>query len=1547
MDCSCLIHPFQNDPGTSQRQRVMEDLLSGAAKIDARSLADLLDYFVQLSRHINYYDTDLNTDDWQPFFKNSVPFTLASIIRYKVEDMKTNFTLYNSLFEKHPSSEGLQLNAFFIYYRFINNINEWHLTLKDSSLPLGAAIGVMIRNKLQQPVKKFIQYCNAAVGAYGIKRIDFSKLNANPIWGLDLPALYAVDASFSQGTRSKRRRLENLYNDLKALFPAFLENVRGLSKLAEKDLEQSFIPLKEDLQKKHQPHLALLFAFLNMFRQLQDDLNQYTRKHLDLFYRDILQIKADDAVPDKAHVVFEIQKQLQQYLVKKGLKVKDGKDNNKQEILFSLDDEIVVTKTTLADKRTLFLNNQEAYAHTYLEGVYIAPVAGEADGVAIDFKDDPKNFYTLGAKYSKYTDPLTKLLKPHPNARLGFILASPVLFLQAGSTRTIGIDLDCHIDDTICDEMQALVNPSAKGCCGDGAAGAGSSSSIAEKFPGFYLAESFFTEVETALEDTWYYFNQDLLKLAMKKGIDDALVQKLRDHYLLGPNEHFDPSLPQDYCNCPGKKDKYEGILNEAGYFGVFADPAERQILSEWIKPRKALNVLFSGEKEWVEPVIGKPAGDPQFGLNLSVKMLSLAADNKKFTLKIVAVLPPDKPAVTFYNPDALKEDIGATQPVVKIELDDKIKLMQLSVKGRPALGSTSQGCCAQTEDCCLLIEEADDKHDVSLYHFFRDVKLDPVADPNKAMITVNVCGLKNFIVQNDESVMDVNGPVYPFGARPKIESNFYIGSEEIFLKKWSDIYVNLNWKDKPAIFTDYYNGYQDFFIQAAKQVNVVEDNKFRMQLAILQDGKWTQWKYNEDCTKAGDPQCQLFQPFKIASFCSGENFSNQFPIHRSSDFGTSLDSPVEEIKFIGYKNLDVNTRHSFIRVTLKCQDFQHDKYSFVLARQMAAMGKLPDIVDGAVYYGVVLNGITPQFEVLNIPVILQQIMDKYNLSLNPDLLTHLQDLIIKMNALAGAAPGQITNQIWKDLFVAVDPVTGIAPHNLNDPPYVLPPAIFEHSDYYATLFNILDWLKGLNDIISKIKDKGVVLPKEPWTPAISNISLDYKAVATAADINLVHLYPYTGTYMQEVITGEPSLFPTLCDEGTLFLGLKDLMPGDNLTVLFQLAEATSDSESNKEIVFWYYLDSNVWRPLRTGFELVDDATKNLTTSGILKFSLPGNMTKDNTVMPKDLYWIKAAIPKNSGSVSETSGIFTQAVVTTFTNDPANDKLRLATPLAAGSISKLNEADASIKSVTQPYDSFGGTVPEIESQFYVRVSETLRHKGRAIQAFDYERLALQAFPQLFKVKCINHSFALNAHEYSNDFPYAPGYIILAVIPDLRRLKAGNSFEPKVPVSLLEDIDAFIRRRTSPFVRFRSINPRYEKINFCIRVQLLKGKDQNYYREKLKQDIREFLAPWAIGVYDKLTFGQCVFRSDIIRLLETSDYVDFITDFRMGKEGDAPDVQHTKVCPHTPRSILIAGDIEVCIDEASCEHWGPYQQCEEEGPVAPCAAAPEKIIELCK
>jgi hypothetical protein len=303
--------------------------------------------------------------------------------------------------------------------------------------------------------------------------------------------------------------------------------------------------------------------------------------------------------------------------------------------------------------------------------------------------------------------------------------------------------------------------------------------------------------------------------------------------------------------------------------------------------------------------------------------------------------------------------------------------------------------------------------------------------------------------------------------------------------------------------------------------------------------------------------------------------------------------------------------------------------------------------------------------------------------------------------------------------------------------------------------------------------------------------------------------------------------------------------------------------------------------------------------------------------------------------------VHAQAISATFKISDSNDTLRLGTPLAPGSIEKLVIAQPSIKSITQPYESFGGKLSELDNSYHLRVSERLKHKGRAIQKWDYERLVLEEFSMIYKAKCINHSFKTDAGHYENDVPYAPGYVILGVMPDLTKLKSGNSYEPRVPISLLEQIEGFIAKRTSPFVRFRAANPRYEKVNFCITVRLTIGTDPNFYKEKLKQDVREFMAPWAIGKYDKFSFGQCVYRSDVLQLLEGMDYIDFISDLKMAHEKENTFSEPPKVCPLSPRSILIAGNIDILVDRPECDSW-----CKKSTNEKVCKPA-QVLVDYCK
>lgn len=812
------------------------------------------------------------------------------------------------------------------------------------------------------------------------------------------------------------------------------------------------------------------------------------------------------------------------------------------------------------------------------------------------------------------------------------------------------------------------------------------------------------------------------------------------------------------------------------------------------------------------------------------------------------------------------------------------------------------------------------------------------------------MCGVKNFVVQNDESVMDVNSTVYPFGTRPEIIDfdiknlpgydpnapffstplnlvgpNFYIGSKEIFCKKWDEVYINWKWKDKPTDFGKYYEGY----LKNAAGVFGLDQRAFLVNLSILENGAWiSEDTHPIPLTKHVQIQNidyhdrELFDGNNTAPFCTLPDPLAQTLYIRNTFFDLEQQFRIGKEKLTRYT---VESANGFLKLNLQIQDFCHKVYAYVLARQMMALGKLPDDkIEEAIYY----NAANGNLIVFSTDTIKDELDDAKDTAdrINADVNHFADGIIVKIGVPGGGNDIPAGNA--QDIRRTVYP---------NSP--IFPPGMPGGKNLTGDAQTIAAQITGIKDIITASDKFQAIIPNEPWTPIINGMSIDYVATAKLSDIDFIHLYPYKGTYKHEEIELEPALLPTFCDEGNLFIGLKKLVPGSNLNMFFQLAEATADSESDREEISWSYLDNNTWKELRNGFNILDDATNGLTTSGIVKMTLPERMSNENTILPTGLHWIKAAIYKNSKSVSETVGIHTQAIRATFTNEEINDKMRLAQALPAESVSKLKDADTAVKKVNQLYESFDGRIPEIEGQYYVRVSELLRHKGRAIQKFDYERLTLEAFPQLLQAKCINHSYALNAHQYKNDFPIAPGYVLLAVLPDLNKLKAPQSLEPRVPVSLLEKIEEYIIKRTSPFVRLRVMNARYEKVNFCLTVKLFPGKDEVYYKEKLQQDIREFLAPWAIGQYDLLTFGQSINRSDIIRFLETRDYLDYLLELKMQHEADgSPLSTIVEISPKTPRSILIAGHVEVCIRQGDCEKWDDRNKCENQ---------PQVIMDYCK
>ncbi len=479
-------------------------------------------------------------------------------------------------------------------------------------------------------------------------------------------------------------------------------------------------------------------------------------------------------------------------------------------------------------------------------------------------------------------------------------------------------------------------------------------------------------------------------------------------------------------------------------------------------------------------------------------------------------------------------------------------------------------------------------------------------------------------------------------------------------------------------------------------------------------------------------------------------------------------------------------------------------------------------------------------------------------------------------------------------------------------------------------------WEKFTGKTVNTLSE--VVIPKIPYTPVLKSISISYKSSASTgitADsgaISFLHLHPFSDTYRQFenvkgipmlpqfgglvkqpplqssagiplisnslTVTAPPAGQVILLEEAALLIGLNGLKAGQSLSLLFQVAESTADADLPKSQVRWYYLAANEWVPFED-YQVVSDTTDGLLTSGIVEFAIPDGINQQNTILPSSLHWLKASVTEYPGSISEAVNVHAQAARITF-QDNNNDLSHLASPLPAGTISKLENDDPAIKGINQLYDSFGGQPAEDDLDFYTRVSERLRHKGRAITQFDYERLVLEAFPDIYKVSCINHT--------DSNHDLSPGHVLISVVPDFSKLKAVDRRQPKVTLAQLEKIKRFLEERNACFVSGSAVtlhvlNPVYEKIDFDFEVRFTPEITAiDFHIRKLKEDIVRYLSPWAFDDAAEINFGGRVFKSSILNFVEKQPYVDFVLNFKMMHDGSTQDTNIIEA--KTPRSILV-------------------------------------------
>ncbi|MEL7159543.1 MAG: baseplate J/gp47 family protein, partial [Bacteroidota bacterium] len=303
---------------------------------------------------------------------------------------------------------------------------------------------------------------------------------------------------------------------------------------------------------------------------------------------------------------------------------------------------------------------------------------------------------------------------------------------------------------------------------------------------------------------------------------------------------------------------------------------------------------------------------------------------------------------------------------------------------------------------------------------------------------------------------------------------------------------------------------------------------------------------------------------------------------------------------------------------------------------------------------------------------------------------------------------------------------------------------------------------------------------------------------------------------------------------------------------------------------------------------------------------VPSTISREGTTVLSPAYhWLRASVAARAAAIAATQQVSTQGAEVIAHTSAAHDASRLETALLAGTIAKPLTPVTGLKAATNPFPTFGGRAPEAAATYHRRVSELLRHKGRASTLHDFEALVLEYFPRVYRVKCLTHTRGVRG-DAGRDLELAPGHVTLVVVPDLSLVNAVNPFEPRLPAAELEEIRQFLVDKASPGAVIRVLNPNYEPIRIAGRVRLRAGRSTAFYEQELQRDLRGLLAPWTRGGGD-ITFGGRFYYSTAVHFLEQLPYVDYVEDLRILNVPDDTFQQATRA-----RSVLttVSGPADV-------------------------------------
>ncbi|MFZ6774434.1 hypothetical protein ACO0LB_17145 [Undibacterium sp. SXout7W] len=440
---------IKKDRGITQVERFPAALAPRSAVLDERPFTVLLAMAPHYAKMLNFYDTTGNlAGDWQAFFDSDHTFVLAEICAWTpLQDLDLAMLAQSpAQLSTHTVSEQQHIlnhsdwQLLQEIFNIVVMIDRWQHRVSTQKLAALKPIPVPFLEMMQKIISRDLKAELHLITRHPAHWKAWNNLlgSTNPItrlalmWGLSAPTdpIQEIGEISGIGIRSHGRNADRVVPDLSRIKLILLEACRDLKALAKEYL------LLELKQHDHLPQGAMYMAFLKLFRLVQLDMNTFSERHLEYYYKTVLRLQPMDGEPDVAVVVVQLASTSSQYQLEQGVQMTAGSDPLGNKILFSNIKPVSISQTNIQSLCALYMGEtDDTSTGQPIDYIYAAPVADSRNGLGAPLEEPDRGWSTFGPANASTPADNTAL-----NAELGLLIASSVLLLQEG-TRKVTLSL--------------------------------------------------------------------------------------------------------------------------------------------------------------------------------------------------------------------------------------------------------------------------------------------------------------------------------------------------------------------------------------------------------------------------------------------------------------------------------------------------------------------------------------------------------------------------------------------------------------------------------------------------------------------------------------------------------------------------------------------------------------------------------------------------------------------------------------------------------------------------------------------------------------------------------------------------------------------------------------------------------------------------------------------------------------------------------------------------------------------------------------------------